>query len=46
MAKQGPIGKLIEELKDRITDVIGALAPEPDAIPIPVRDDPRRGPRR
>ena len=46
MAKSSDtIGKLIEGLKDRLNEVIGQLAPQPDRIPIPVRDDPRR-PRR
>lgn len=39
---RGPIGKLIDALKEGLSEVIGQLAPQPDAIPIPVRDDPRR----
>ncbi|MEM7641294.1 MAG: hypothetical protein AAF366_02060 [Pseudomonadota bacterium] len=42
---RSPAGKLIEQLKDKLSEVLGALAPQPDAIPIPVRNDPRR-PRR
>lgn len=34
-------GKLIEQLKDKLSDVLDALAPQPDAIPIPVKNDPR-----
>lgn len=41
-ARRGPIGKLIDALKDGLAEVIGQLAPRPDAIPVPVRDDPRR----
>lgn len=41
---RGPIGKLIDALKDGISEVLGQLAPEPERIPIPVRDDTR--PRR
>lgn len=42
---RGPLDKLTDILKDRMADLIGALAPQPDAIPIPVRNDPR-DPRR
>lgn len=35
------IGKAIDDLSDRLNDVIGALAPQPDAIPVPVRDRDR-----
>ncbi|WP_371155221.1 hypothetical protein [Jannaschia sp. 2305UL9-9] len=35
------LGKLADVLKDKLSEVLGALAPEPDAIPIPVRNDPR-----
>ena len=42
MAKtHGMLGKLADILKDRLSEVLGALAPQPDAIPIPVRPDPR-----
>ncbi|MEM9796118.1 MAG: hypothetical protein AAF919_06495 [Pseudomonadota bacterium] len=41
--RHGLVGKLTDLLKGKLTDLVGALAPEPDAIPIPVRDDPRRG---
>lgn len=40
--KRGPFGKLIDAVRDGVADVIGQLAPQPDAVPIPVRDDPRR----
>ena len=43
--KRGPIGKLIEALKDGVSDALDQLAPQPDAVPIPVRDrgaPPRR----
>ncbi|MFO6464372.1 hypothetical protein ACK8OR_08270 [Jannaschia sp. KMU-145] len=43
---RGTIGKLADTLKDKLSEVLGALAPQPDAIPIPVRNDPRRGPNR
>lgn len=43
--KRGPFDRLADAVKDALADVLGALAPQPDAIPIPVRDDPRR-PRR
>ena len=39
---RGPIGKLIDALKEGVSEVMGQLAPQPDVIPIPVRDDPRR----
>lgn len=39
--RKGMLGKLAEEAKDRLSDLLGALAPQPDAIPIPVRDRPR-----
>ena len=39
-------GKLIEALKDGIAEAIGSLAPQPDAVPVPVRNDPRHAPRR
>ena len=43
MAKRrGPLGKLIDAIRDGVTDALGVLAPQPDAVPIPVRDDPRR----
>ena len=43
---RGPIGKLIEALTDGLAEVIGQLAPRPDAIPVPIRDDRPRHPRR
>ncbi|PWJ21220.1 hypothetical protein [Jannaschia seohaensis] len=39
---RGPLAKLTDILKDKLAEVMGALAPQPDVIPIPVRDDPRR----
>ncbi|UWQ22939.1 hypothetical protein [Jannaschia sp. W003] len=43
MAKtRGPIETLIDALKEGLNEVMGQLAPQPDRIPIPVRDDPRR----
>ena len=43
MAKTGnPIGKLVDTISDVLSGAIGALAPRPDPIPIPVRDDPLR----
>lgn len=36
------LGKLIDAIKDKLSEALGALAPQPDAIPIPVRTDPRR----
>ena len=43
MAKRrGPLGRLIDAIRDGVTDALGALAPQPDPIPIPVRSDPRR----
>lgn len=41
----GTLGKLAEALADKLSEVLGALAPQPDPIPIPVRNDPR-SPRR
>ncbi len=41
---RGPIEKLADAVKDKLSDLLGALAPQPDAIPIPVRPD-RRPPR-
>ncbi|CTQ32246.1 hypothetical protein [Jannaschia rubra] len=42
-SKRGPIQKLVDKVADRLSDLLGALTPEPDVIPIPVRNDrPRR----
>ena len=41
-APRGPIGKLIDTLAEGLAEAIGQLAPHPDPIPIPVRDDGRR----
>jgi len=40
--QRNPIGKIIEALKEGLSDVMDQLAPEPDRIPIPVSDEPRR----
>ncbi|WP_308915632.1 hypothetical protein [Jannaschia sp. LMIT008] len=40
--RRGPIEKFLDALKDALS---GALSPQHDPIPVPVRDDPRR-PRR
>ncbi|MCK0167727.1 hypothetical protein MWU52_09235 [Jannaschia sp. S6380] len=42
--RKGILGKLTDAAKDRLSDLLGALAPQPDAIPIPVRDRPHRRP--
>jgi hypothetical protein len=39
---RGPLDRLADLVKDKLSDVLGALAPQPDAVPIPVRDEPRR----
>lgn len=41
---RGPIGKLIDALKEGLSETLDQLAPQPDRIPVPVRDEPR--PRR
>ncbi|MBM2576254.1 hypothetical protein JQC91_08040 [Jannaschia sp. Os4] len=46
MAGRTTIGKLVDDLKDRLEGLMGALAPQPDAIPVPVRPDRRPDPRR
>lgn len=43
---RGTIGKLVDSFKDKLSEVLGALQPQPDAVPIPIRTDPRRDPRR
>lgn len=40
--RRGPIRKTIDALKEGLAEAIGQLAPQPDPLPIPVRDDPRR----
>jgi hypothetical protein len=40
--KRDTFGKLADLLRDKLAEVMGAPSPETDAIPIPVRDDPRR----
>ena len=39
---RGVLGKLVDTVTDKLSDLLGALAPEADAIPVPVRDEPRR----
>lgn len=39
--KRGTLGKLADVVKDKLAEILGDLAPQPDAIPIPVRNDPR-----
>ncbi|WP_220748189.1 MULTISPECIES: hypothetical protein [Jannaschia] len=39
--KRGPLEKLVDVVTDKLSEALGALAPRPDAIPIPVRNDPR-----
>jgi hypothetical protein len=39
---RGPLDRLADVVKDKLSDILGALAPQPDAIPIPVRNDPNR----
>lgn len=41
--KRGTIGKVVDAVTDRLSDLLDSLAPQPEAVPIPVRtDDPRR----
>ena len=40
--RRGSFGKLVDAVTDKLSDLLGALAPEADAIPVPVRDEPRR----
>lgn len=41
--KRSVLDKVIDAVGDRLSDLLGSLAPQPEAIPIPVRnDDPRR----
>lgn len=46
MAGRRTLGEVIEEIADKLRDTLGALAPQPDAIPVPVRPDRRPDPRR
>ena len=41
-ARQGSIGKLADKVRDALSDLLGAIAPQPEPIPIPIRDEPRR----
>ncbi|MGB3556859.1 MAG: hypothetical protein WBA25_19710 [Jannaschia sp.] len=45
---RGPLDKVIDTIKDKLAEVLGALAPQHEAIPVPIRNDPRdpRGPLR
>ncbi|MEL6586013.1 MAG: hypothetical protein AAFY65_09290 [Pseudomonadota bacterium] len=43
---RGPLDKLADILKDKLSEVMGVLAPQPDAIPVPVRDKRPQPPRR
>lgn len=36
------LDKLIDAAKDKLSEVLGQLAPQPDAIPVPIRPDRRR----
>lgn len=36
------IGKLADFIGDRLSDLAGGLAPQPDPIPVPVRHHPPR----
>ena len=36
------IGKLADFIGDKLADLAGALAPQPDPIPVPVRQPSRR----
>lgn len=40
--RRSPLDKLADAVKDKLSEVLGQFAPQPDAIPIPVRPDPRR----
>ncbi len=42
MAGRSTIEKLADKVRDALSDALGALAPQPEAIPIPIRDEPRR----
>ncbi|KIT16501.1 hypothetical protein jaqu_17290 [Jannaschia aquimarina] len=39
--KRGPIAKMIDAIKDGVSDVLDSISPEPERIPIPVRKDDR-----
>ncbi len=39
---RGTLGRLTDRIGDAISELLGALTPEPELIPIPVRDGPRR----
>lgn len=41
-AQRDPISRLADKVRDAVSDLLGALAPQPDPIPVPVRDGPRR----
>lgn len=39
--RQGVLNGWIDKVTEKLSDLLGQLAPEPDAIPIPVRNRPR-----
>ena len=39
--KRGVLDKVIDAVTDHLSDLLGALTPEPKTIPIPVRTDDR-----
>ncbi|SDZ16856.1 hypothetical protein SAMN05444004_10716 [Jannaschia faecimaris] len=39
--KRSGLRKVIDAVSDRLSELLGSLAPQPDAIPIPVRNDER-----
>ncbi|WGH79675.1 hypothetical protein [Jannaschia ovalis] len=43
---RGMIETLVDGIKDALSGAMGTLAPQPDVVPVPVRDDPRHDPRR
>jgi hypothetical protein len=45
-AGRGKLEELIDRIGDAIRGALDGLAPQPDALPIPVRPDRRPGPRR
>ncbi|MGB3407334.1 MAG: hypothetical protein WBA67_07550 [Jannaschia sp.] len=42
---RGSLEKLADKLKEKLSEALDALAPQADAVPIPVRNEPR-DPRR
>ncbi|CTQ48498.1 hypothetical protein [Jannaschia donghaensis] len=43
--KQSALGKAIDAVTDRLSELLDSLGPQPERIRIPVRNDDRRGPR-